>query len=197
MASTKSTKKNRRQVNFQVPLAAYQILSLLLIILGSSLIFWASSRFITVKFAPNQGLKTTGFSLSAPKPQKLYIPKLGKVFYVSEGQAEGDRWAIAETGVSYLSSSALPGTLGNTVMYGHNKDDIFGYLYLVKAGDPVYAILDNGHFVKFTVAEEKEVTPKDVQVLEVSNDSRLTLFTCSGFLDSARFVVVAKQDKII
>ena len=43
------------------------------------------------------------------------------------------------------------------------------------------------------IKADKEVKPNAVEILESADDSRLTIYTCSGFLDTARFVVVAKK----
>ena len=191
MASTKRSKTSRRkQVKFQVPYTIYYLFSLLLIILGSAFIFWGSSRFFRLE-SNTQKKVDASQNKFIDKPTKLYIPKLNEVLYVSEGEAYGDRWTISETGVSYLSSSALPGSNGNAVIYGHNKDDIFGYLYLVSPSDPIYVVMASGKVEKYFVSEEKEIGATQVEILDATNDGRLTIYTCSGFLDQARFVVVA------
>ncbi|MBI3341892.1 sortase, partial [Candidatus Curtissbacteria bacterium] len=51
----------------------------------------------------------------------------------------------------------------------------------------------SGKIVKYQVSDEKEVTPESIDIINATTDSRLTVYTCSGFLDSARFVVIAKQ----
>lgn len=130
------------------------------------------------------------------QPKTLYIPKLSRVLNITEGKVEGNRWVTSQTGVSFLRSSQLPGK-GNSVIYGHNKDDIFGYLYLVKNGDLIYLVNSDGRIIKYQVFETKEVTPESVEILNQTADSRLTVYTCSGFLDSARFVVVAKQTNFL
>ena len=131
------------------------------------------------------------------KPLKLYIPQMQRVLYISDGYIEGDRWTTSQTGVSYLTSSALPGKIGNTVVYGHNTQDILGGLWRVHEGDYIYVVLAGGDFVKYQVTEEKEIEPTQVDILNQTDDSRLTLYTCSGFLDTARFVLVAKQESLI
>jgi len=163
-----------------------------LIILGAALIVYpvANKALATITPTIKQQVISTNTS---SKPAKLYIPKLTKILYISNGQVVGDRWAISETGVSYLVSSALPGQTGNSVIYGHNRNDILGYLPKVTSGDPVYVVLANGDYVKYEVAETKVIQPSQVEILNQSQDSRLTIYTWTGFLDTARFVVVAKK----
>lgn len=135
---------------------------------------------------------------SIQKPQKLIIPRLSKTLDITDGTFANDRWSISETGVSYLTSSALPTQAGNSVIYGHNKKDILGDLPSLKNGDQIYLVLANGNFVKYQVSEAKVIKSTQVEILNETQDSRLTIYTCSGFLDQARFVVIAaKVDSLI
>ena len=118
---------------------------------------------------------------------------MARILYISDGYVQGDRWATSQTGVSYLITSALPGKTGNTVMYGHNTVDILGGLWRVHEGDYIYVVLTNGDFIKYQVAERREIDPTQIDIINPSNDSKLTLYTCSGFLDTARFVIIGKQ----
>ena len=48
------------------------------------------------------------------------------------------------------------------------------------------------------IEDKTEVVKAEVvEILSQTEDARLTIFTCSGFLDTARFVVVAKQEKAV
>lgn len=87
------------------------------------------------------------------------------------------------------SQTALPGTLGNTVIFGHSVLPqffnpksyltIFSTLYRLKPGDEIYIDYDNIHY-KYVVEEMYEVTPTDLSVLEQRFDNKyLTLITCS------------------
>ena len=137
------------------------------------------------------------FTAISKSAAQLYIPRLAKILYISDGQVVDNRWTISETGVSYLTTSAIPGQVGNSVIYGHNRNEILGDLPQVVDGDPIYVILESGDFVKYQVAETKVIQPSQVEILNQSADSRLTIYTCTGFLDTARFVVVARQVGLI
>ena len=52
--------------------------------------------------------------------------------------------------------------------------------------------MDNGEVIKYEVYETRTIKPTDVSILNSTSDSRLTLYTCAGFLDTARFVVLGK-----
>lgn len=168
----------------------YLLLAIFLVAIGVSLVFASSGDFIKSNFIVSQ--KTENQPEVKASPVKIYIPKLEKILDISDGYIVDGRWTVSETGVSYLTKSALPGEIGNSVIYGHNKAEILGKLSKVEKGDLVYVVLSNGSIAKYEIFEEKEVKPNEVQILDSVGDSRLTLYTCSGFLDSARYVIIGK-----
>ncbi len=188
MANTKSSSK-KEQVKNSTPYVNY-FLSLLLVLAGAAVLLYAAfSRFDFRIYAVS---KTSSSKQIQAKPMKVYMPALGRVLYVSDGEARGSNWIISRTGVSYLTTSAEPGTTGNSIIYGHNTIGVLGGLWRVHEGDSIYVIMDNGQFYKYQVFERKEIDPSQIDILSQTHDSRLTIYTCSGFLDSARFVVVSK-----
>lgn len=164
------------------------IISLVLIFSGLGLIFLSSVGHL--RDSDSSGKQV--FEVRQDKPVMLYIPKIAKTLSIADGEVVGNRWSVSETGVSYLVTSALPGTFGNSVLYGHNRQDILGNLPKVTIGDDIYVVAESGEVIKYEVFERKEIQPTQVEILNDVGDSRLTIYTCSGFLDQARFVVVAR-----
>lgn len=85
--------------------------------------------------------------------------------------------------------TALPGQLGNAVVFGHsvlpqffssnNYLTIFSTLYRLKQGDEIFIDYSNVQY-KYIVDEMFEVKPTDLSVLEQRFDQKnLTLITCS------------------
>jgi len=85
--------------------------------------------------------------------------------------------------------TALPGQLGNTVIFGHSVLPqffnpksyltIFSTLYKLKQGDEILINYDNVQY-EYIVDEMFEVKPTDLSVLEQRFDQKnLTLITCS------------------
>lgn len=193
MAITKSLKKKSGfQITFKKVLSS-QILSLVLILLGSIFVFLGSTSYLNLDLRHPFITKKEAKLVPQNKPVKLFIPSISKKLDISEGEVVNNRWTISQTGVSFLTDSALPGTTGNSVIYGHNRNNILGRLPYINNGDKIYVLLNNGEFVKYEVLEEKEISPYQVEILSPTSDSRLTIFTCSGFLDQARFVAIAKR----
>ncbi len=85
--------------------------------------------------------------------------------------------------------TALPGQLGNTVIFGHsvlpqffnpkNYSTIFSTLYKLEQGDEIVLKYDKSTY-KYIIEEMYEVKPTDLSVLEQRYDNRnLTVITCS------------------
>jgi len=101
------------------------------------------------------------------------------------------KWEATENGVSYLSQSVIPGEIGNSILYGHNWRSILGNLPKVKPGDLIEIYYENGTKKTFEVSFTQIVEPTQTSILDNTEDTRITLYTCTGFLDTKRFVVTA------
>jgi len=192
MATASRPRKKKSPVRRHIS----QAFAILLIIIGAGLIFYSALRqgygwqtANRVEPQSNQD-KTTQ---EAPKPAKIYIPKLKRTLEISDGFIKDNRWTISKTGVSYLTTSGKIGELGNVVLYGHNTQEVLGGLWKVQVGDIVELTDSDGNIHKFGIFDRKEVKPNTVEILESTKDPSLTIYTCSGFLDTARFVVVGKK----
>src|SRR3990167_10293659 len=192
MAATSRSRKKKSPIRLYFS----QAFAILLILAGAGLIFWSSFRqggWQTANKVEVQSTQENNTDKVAPKPAKIYIPRLKRTLDVSDGFIQDNRWTISVTGVSYLTASGKIGEQGNVVLYGHNTKDVLGSLWKVQVGDIVEVTDSEGNIHKFEIFERKEVKPNTVEILESTEDSRLTIYTCSGFLDTARFVVVAKK----
>lgn len=140
------------------------------------------------------------FSESSITHYSLSIPKLGiKDAVVTMGGED-----LADSLIQYPGTAA-PGTVGNSVVFGHsvlpqfyNPKDytaIFSTLPTLRKGDDIYVRYD-GIDLHFEVEDMFEVRPTDVQVLD-QNDTGIyfSLITCTppGHpLKPKRLVVRAK-----
>lgn len=86
----------------------------------------------------------------------------------------------------------MPGEPGNSILYGHNWTSLFGNLPKTKPGERVDIGFSDGSMQQFIVEYTSIVSPDEIEIIEQTEDTRITLYTCTGFLDSKRFVVVAK-----
>lgn len=167
---------------------------LLLLLSGVLLTKGASEVYLRYKTPSTSytSIQTKPLSkLATAEPIKLSIESISLSSPISTTK---DIWAYPEDSLVYLKNSAKPGQKGNTVIYGHNFKSLLGNLNDTKLGDKISIQLSNGNIISYTITNKYNVTPDQTHILNPTQDNRLTLFTCSGFLDSKRLVVVAKAN---
>lgn len=79
----------------------------------------------------------------------------------------------------------------NTIIYGHNKNNIFGPIRWMKIGATIEILGSDNKTYTYEVVKTDIVDPDNLEYIQSKNEETLTLYTCIGFLDSKRFVVVA------
>ena len=124
-------------------------------------------------------------------PTRLYIPSLTLSLPVEESSITDGVWHISENGISHLTKSARPGQNGNIIMYGHNKNSILGTLPKISVGDIIQVISRDQTLHTYRVRETDTVSPDNLLYVNNTDIEVLTLYTCTGFFDSMRFVVRA------
>jgi len=159
--------------------------------LYSGLMYFQSISPRTVSFE-NAFPQNINYDTSVDSPERLIIKDLGINLPIVPTQISNNQWGLTDSGVSYLATSPLPGNQGNSVLYGHNWKSILGNLQKVKVGDTIDVVYKDGS-KEFVVMYIQIVSPQDISVLDPTEDSRITLFTCTGFLDSKRLVVSARE----
>lgn len=123
-------------------------------------------------------------------PTELAIPTLNLSLPVIPAILDDNHWDTTSAGISYLTSTPLPGTHGNSVFYGHNYPNILGHLKNIKPGDEIL-INAQGVITHYQVSYTIIVPPSETSVYAPTDDTRLTIYTCIGLFDQNRFVVVA------
>jgi LPXTG-site transpeptidase (sortase) family protein len=124
-------------------------------------------------------------------PSIIIIPSVDIQLPVVFSEIRNSKWEVTDKGVSYLKSSVIPGEVGNSIMYGHNWTNLLGSLTKIKTGDTIEIVYVDNSKKEFVVKLIQEVEPDNISILNNTDDKRLTIYTCSGFLDSKRFIVVA------
>lgn len=126
-------------------------------------------------------------------PAKISINSLSLKLPIEPTLIKNGYWPTSQTGVSFLANSGNLGSKGNLVFYGHNWKNLLGNLHKVKTGDTLVISGQNGQDFLYSIAYIATVNADDVSILADSSDERITLYTCTGFLDQKRLVVVAKR----
>jgi len=124
-------------------------------------------------------------------PKNISIPSLGINLPIYQATVVNHVWPTTDLGASYLTTSPLPGKIGNSVIYGHNWTSLFGHLVNAKVGDTVIVTYPDHTKKTFVIEYTSVVSPAESSILAPSTDRRITLYTCTGLFDSKRFVAVA------
>ena len=145
------------------------------------------------KFLPNTN--STG---AGPNQVVAYlsIPRLGiknAPIFDRGVDAKGNMLIAKGYSVTRYAFSSPIGS-GNAVLYGHDdiEGSVFARLQELKAGDEVDVALAGDSPVVYHVTSRRIVAPTAVEILQPTNDVRLTLFTCwPTWVDTQRVVVTA------
>lgn len=175
----------------------------LLLLLGfiflvfSVYLFWLRTSPTKIEFEIQETeISKTDYVYSDSSPYKLTISSIGVELPIIKSKIERGEWEVTEEGVSYLSSSPIPGDFGNSILYGHNWPNLLGKLPKVRPGDEIVITMSNSEVRKFIVDKTQIVEPTNTSILAFSNQPQITIYTCTGILDSKRFVVVAKPSQV-
>ena len=170
-------------------------LSRIFIILGLS--FYAIGIYnIWLRIDPNRlsfqnyHSKSDASVNSNDLPQRVIIKNLNINLPVIPAKVTNNVWETTNDGASYLKSSPIPGSNGNSVIYAHNWTNLFGNLTNAKPGETIEIEFKDKSRKTFEIEYTSIVLANQSSILSPSKDKRITLYTCTGFLDSKRFVVV-------
>ena len=106
---------------------------------------------------------------------EIHIPRIGLVHPVYEGVT----LTVIDKGPGHWPGSAVPGQLGNAVFAGHRVTHSrpFRRINEMVAGDEIIFKMGNGTFT-YKMTASQIVTPKDVHIVNPTDDATLTLFAC-------------------
>lgn len=131
-------------------------------------------------------------SLIAGKPVRIVVPDYGIDLPVDEGhynEADGS-WTLSEAHAQYAMMTALANNLsGNTLIYGHGTDAVFGKLSSPRpaVGTIAEVYTDNNHVFRYAFTDSRDLTPTDTSVLDETNTpATLTIQTCTGMFSEWR-----------
>lgn len=165
----------------------------LLLIVGFLLVI------IPIFFYINEGVQLAFFTPkvvavknSYPLPTRITIPSVNVELPLAETTISHGIWEIAPGAISHLTISARPGEQGVIVLYGHNTNDRFGPIRWTNVGQTVLITTQDGRIHKYVIKKTEDVSSNQVSILTSQKGQTLILYTCDGFADLQRFIVVAK-----
>ncbi len=125
-------------------------------------------------------------------PKQIVIEKVGIDLPIFAGSIVKGKWTVVANGANHWNESAKLGEKGNVVIYGHNWGNLFGPIRQLEVGDTIRVRGENDQLFNYTVIQTMSVKPTQVEIVAPTKEPQLTLYTCIGFLDRERFVVIAK-----
>lgn len=175
-----------------MPRFAHILLTLTgLVLIGtSSFIIWKRNDPKRLQFDTFY-VAQTEIAQSGNTVSGVEIREIGLSLPVIPANKTGNNWDTTPDGVSYLVSTPMPGEKGNSVMYGHNWASILGNLHQVRVGNTIEVYYSNQDSKEFKVVSVNEVAPSDSSMLLETENSTLTIYTCSGIFDQKRLVVTS------
>lgn len=171
-------------------------LGISLVVLGIILI--AGREHIATKLTNSfseEPVEVTGFANFEVEenklPKRIIIPTLSIDLPVRKSEIKGGYWEVFSDSAGWGDGSGLPGETGNQVIFAHARAGLFLPLRKIEEGTSIYVLTQSGWY-NYEVVQIKEVFPNETEVIESTDDERLTLYTCSGFVDTKRLIVTAK-----
>lgn len=162
----------------------------IVIVIVASVLLWKRNDPNRLQF-DSKDIPDTAGATQLAEPVGLIIESLRLKLPIIPATKKGEMWETTASGVSYLTLSPRPGESGNSILYGHNWGSILGSLHSIRPGQIIEIYYSDGTVREFVVLSLSEISPQDISVLDASDDSRVTLYTCSGFFDQKRLVVIA------
>jgi sortase A len=139
---------------------------------------------------PDTAPPTTVPPLIGDAVAHIVIPKANVDKIVVEGVGVED----LKKGPGHYPGTPMPGEPGNAAIAGHRTTygAPFYDLSNLEAGDPITVTTQLGEF-RYEVVQSQVVSPEAVEVLNPTDDNRLTLTTCNPrYSASERLIVQAK-----
>jgi sortase A len=106
-------------------------------------------------------------------------------------------WEVAPMDIGHHEGTGNPGQVGNVVLAGHRdiNSALFRELDRLKPGDEVF-VSNTAREYRYIVKESFVVGPNHTEVMDPTNDKRVTLITCTPIgLDTQRLIVTAILDE--
>ena len=124
-------------------------------------------------------------------PTRVFLPSLKVDLEVVPGRIINDVWEVSETKANYLVGSGVVAKPGNMVIYAHKRPELFASLHKIEVGNQV--VVESRDLVAiYNVVDEFETHAGDLGIVDDSDTTELTLYTCNRWDDSTRYVVKAK-----
>ncbi len=143
------------------------------------------------------------FVLVSGKPVRIVIPSYNIDLSIDEGyyNSQSSEWTLSEDHAQFAMMTTLANnSSGNTFIYGHGTDAVFGKIGENHPSVGTQALLytDNGHVLSYVFSTSQDMTPNDTSIFDQKGGtSRLTVQTCTGAFSEWRTMFQFDFEKVI
>ncbi len=141
-------------------------------------------------------------TLIAGRPVRIVIPNSAVDLPVDPGyyNSADNSWTLSGYHAQFAMVSTLANNSGgDTFVYGHNNNSVFGPLRHVTpiSGAEALIYTDNGHIFSYRFKSVVSLTPNDTSVLHYQGPPMLTIQTCTGSINEWRSLFRFSFDKVV
>lgn len=132
-------------------------------------------------------------TLVSGQPVRIVIPASSVDLPIDPGyyNSSDDSWTLSGYRAQFAMVSTLANNIGGeTFIYGHNNNYVFGALRHVTPSPGASALLytDNGHIFAYSFQSASSLAPDDSSALNYQGPPMLTVQTCTGSFNEWRTV---------
>lgn len=135
------------------------------------------------------------------KPVRIVLPASGLDLPIDEGVYDTTNgWTLSGYHAQFaVGSSPANNQAGDTFIYGHNNNYVFGALRhrTPDVGEQALIYTDNGHVFSYLFQSTASLTPDDTSVLSYQGPPVLTIQTCTGSFNEWRTLFRFSFDKVV
>lgn len=114
--------------------------------------------------------------------------------------AATDSWTLSGYRAQFAMISSLANNVGgDTYIYGHNNNDVFGALRHVTptVGSTALIYTSNGHIFAYSFVSASNVAPDITSVLDYNGPPIMTIQTCTGSFNEVRTLYKYSFDRVV
>lgn len=114
--------------------------------------------------------------------------------------SSSDSWTLSGYNAQFAMMSTMPNNVsGQSFIYGHNNDNVFGALRHVtpSPGASAFLYTTNGHIFEYAFVKADSVGPNDSSILAYNGPSELLIQTCTGSLNEWRTEYTFAFEKVV
>ncbi len=132
-------------------------------------------------------------------PTEISVPSVNIQLSVLPGVYDKttDEWTLSGYNAHFATVTRPANNGGgNTFIYGHNNNDVFGPMKKIAPGAEARIITDVGNVFYYSLVGSKTVEPSDVSVFTYTGAPILTIQTCTGIWHEQRELYTFKLERV-